>query len=359
MRMPRELDIELTAKCNLRCKYCYFFENENLDYIDLPTQEWTRFFDELGSIGVMKVTLAGGEPFFRDDLKELIDSIVKNRMRFAFLSNGGLITDDIAAYIKKTGRCDSVQISLDGSCAEVHDIGRGKGSFTGAIRGLEILRKHSINTPVRYTIHHFNVDDLENAAKFLLEDLGLKSFSTNSAGYLGNCRKNADAIMLTHADRLKAMITLVDLNKKYEGRITAAAGPLAEAKHFAKMQKAFDEKAPAFSKGGHLMACGCYNNKLSIRCDGGISPCTMLPNINLGVINKDKIIDIWQNNIALNQLRQREKIELSGFEFCKSCDFTDYCTGNCPGLAYNLTQKVNHPSPDACYRNFLQQSQVL
>jgi SynChlorMet cassette radical SAM/SPASM protein ScmE len=359
MRMPRELDIELTAKCNLRCKYCYFFENENLEYTDLSTQEWTQFFDELGSIGVMKVTLAGGEPFFRSDLKELIDSVVKNRMRFALLSNGGLITDDIAAYIKKSGRCDSVQISLDGSCAAIHDIGRGKGSFVGAIRGLEILRKHDINTPVRFTIHHFNVDDLEDAAKFLLEDLGLKMFSTNSAGYFGNCRKNAEEIMLTHADRIKAMKTLVDLNKKYDGRISAAAGPLADAKYFGKMQKASDENAPPFKKGGHLMACGCYNNKLSIRCDGGISPCNMLPNINLGFINKDKIIDIWQNSIALNELRQREKIELSSFEFCKSCDFTDYCTGNCPGLAYNLTQKVNHPSPDACYRNFLEQTKSL
>ena len=175
--MPREIDIELTAKCNLRCKYCYFFENENLDYIDLSTQEWIRFFDELGSIGVMKVTLAGGEPFYRNDLIEIIDSIVKNRMRFSLLSNGGLITDNIAAYIKNTGRCDSVQISLDGSCAAINDLGRGKGSFDGAIRGLEILKKHEINTLVRYTIHHFNVDDLEDAAKFLLDDLGLKSFS--------------------------------------------------------------------------------------------------------------------------------------------------------------------------------------
>jgi SynChlorMet cassette radical SAM/SPASM protein ScmE len=203
------------------------------------------------------------------------------------------------------------------------------------------------------------VDDLENAARLLLEDLGLPSFSTNSAGYFGNCRKNADDIMLTHSDRIKAMKTLVELNKKYNGRIGAAAGPLAEAKHFKKMQKAFDNHAPAFPKGGHLSACGCYYNKLSIRCDGGITPCTMLPNIILGLINKDKIIDIWQNNSALTELRQREKIELSDFEFCHGCDFTDYCTGNCPGLAYNYTQVVNHPSPDACYRNFLQQTPSL
>ena len=249
--MPRTIDVELTARCNLRCKYCYFFENPDIEYIDLPTDEWIRFFDELGSIGVMEVTLAGGEPFFRNDLKQILDSIVKNRMRFSLLSNGGLITDDIAAYIKQTGRCNSVQVSLDGSCAEIHDTGRGHGSFTGAIRGLGILQKHDIKTSVRYTIHHLNVGDLEDAAKLLLEDLALPGFSTNAASYFGNCRKNADEIMLTHADRIKAMKTLVDLNKKYNGRITAAAGPLAEAKHFDKMQKAFDENAPAFTNGGH------------------------------------------------------------------------------------------------------------
>jgi len=354
MRMPRTIDVELTARCNLRCKYCYFFENPDIEYIDLPTDEWIRFFDELGSIGVMEVTLAGGEPFFRNDLKQILDSIVKNRMRFSLLSNGGLITDDIAAYIKQTGRCNSVQVSLDGSCAEIHDTGRGHGSFTGAIRGLGILQKHDIKTSVRYTIHHLNVGDLEDAAKLLLEDLALPGFSTNAASYFGNCRKNADEIMLTHADRIKAMKTLVELNKKYSGRITAAAGPLAEAKHFDKMQKAFDENAPAFTNGGHLTACGCYNSKLSVRCDGGITPCTMLPNITLGFINKDKIIDIWQNSPTLNELRQRNQIKLSGFEFCKGCNFVDYCTGNCPGLAYNYTREVNHPSPDACYRNFLQ-----
>jgi SynChlorMet cassette radical SAM/SPASM protein ScmE len=280
-------------------------------------------------------------------------------MRFSFNSNGGLVTDEIAAYIKKSGRCNSIQISLDGSCAAIHDKVRGHGSFAGAIRGLEILKKHDIQTRVRYTIHHFNVDDLENTAKYLLEDFGIPTFSTNSASFFGNCRKNAAEIMLTHSDRIKAMKTLEELNRKYGERIKAIAGPLTDVTYFKKMQKAFDENAPAFSKGGRLTACGCYNSKLAVRCDGGITPCTMLSNITLGFINKDKIIDIWQNSVALSELRHRENIKLSEFESCKDCDFTGYCTGNCPGLAYNYTQEVNHPSPDACYRNFLQQTSAL
>ena len=88
MCTPRGVDIQLTAKCNLRCRYCYFFNNLAMEYRDLPTAEWLRFFDELGSLGVMDVTLSGGEPFMREDLPALLEGIVRNRMRFALLSNG-------------------------------------------------------------------------------------------------------------------------------------------------------------------------------------------------------------------------------------------------------------------------------
>src|SRR3989339_616091 len=111
MRTPRSLTIEITARCNLRCRYFYFFNNPVVEYRDLPADEWLKFFDELGSLGVMEVILAGGEPFIREDLRLLIDGIVRNRMRFAFLSNGGLISDETATFLAGTGRCDYVQES--------------------------------------------------------------------------------------------------------------------------------------------------------------------------------------------------------------------------------------------------------
>jgi len=97
MRTPRSLSIEITARCNLRCRYCYFFNNKAVEYRDLPAGEWLKFFDELGSLGVMNVTLAGGEPFIREDLTALIEGIVRNRMRLSFLSDGAPIGDEIAA----------------------------------------------------------------------------------------------------------------------------------------------------------------------------------------------------------------------------------------------------------------------
>lgn len=359
MRTPRSVTVEITARCNLRCRYCYFFNNPVVEYRDLPTDEWLKFFDELGSLGVMEVILAGGEPFIREDLRLLLDGIVRNRMRFAFLSNGGLINDEIATFLASTGRCDYVQVSVDGSCAEVHDSCRGKGSFDGAIRGIRTLQRHGIAVAVRVTIHRSNVHDLENIAHFLLDELGLPDFATNSAGYVGTCCKNAEAVLMNMEERKEAIATLLRLTAKYDGRISANAGPLTDGRMWHRMEEARAQNAPAFNNGGHLTACGCPNSKIAVRADGVIVPCSMLAHVELGRINHDSLAEIWNNSPALNQLRNRHTIPLTGFEFCAGCSYIPYCTGNCPGLAYALTGIVDHPSPDACLRRFLKEGGTI
>jgi SynChlorMet cassette radical SAM/SPASM protein ScmE len=203
------------------------------------------------------------------------------------------------------------------------------------------------------TIHRHNVHDLENAARFFFEDLGLDGFGTNSVGYLGTCRINADDVMLTTAERELAMESLLRLNQKYRGRINAQAGPLAEGQRWQQMEDARLQDAPPFSNGGYLTGCGCPKTKLSVRADGAMIPCCMLAHIVLGWINKDTMVDVWQNSPELNTLRNRHVIPLTRFDFCAGCPYIPYCTGNCPGLAYTMTGEVDHPSPDACLRRFL------
>jgi SynChlorMet cassette radical SAM/SPASM protein ScmE len=353
MRTPRSVDLEITSRCNLRCRYCYFFENPAVTYNELNTGEWLRFIAELGDCKVMKVCLAGGEPFIREDLAQLIEAIVKNRMRFSILSNGTLINDDIAEFIANTKRCDFVQVSVDGSCAEVHESGRGKGSFANAVRGIKILQKHGIPVTVRTTIHRHNVHDLENTAHFLLKELGLQDFSTNAAGFIGSCRKNSRDLLLTMEDRQAAMETLSRLALQYAGRITAQAGPLADAEFWERMETARRQKAPSFNNGGRLTGCGCTRNSIAVRADGTIVPCSMLAHLELGRINQNSLIEIWQKNHALNALRLRHNIPLADFAYCSDCGYLDYCTGNCPGLGYAMTGQVDFPSPDACLKRFL------
>ncbi|MBP8695264.1 MAG: SynChlorMet cassette radical SAM/SPASM protein ScmE [Syntrophobacterales bacterium] len=354
MRTPKKVDIDITNRCNLRCRYCYHFESAGDADGDLPAEEWLRFFGELNRCAVTEVTLAGGEPFIREDFKEIIGGIVKNRMRFAVLSNGTLITDETAAFLAATGRCNYVQVSIDGSMPESHDAMRGRGSFARAVEGLLTLRRNGVRAAVRVTIHRKNVRDLEAIARFLLEDIGLPSFGTNSAGAMGLCRKNAEMVQLTTEDRMVAMETLLRLTKKYNGRINAMAGPLAEARGWWDMEDARNgEKQLTSPKRGYLTGCGCYRSGLAVRADGAITPCTMLSHIELGRINRDDLGVIWREHAALNALRRRDEIPLSGFSFCEGCPYVNFCTGNCPGLSYTLMGEVNHPSPDACLRTFL------
>ena len=359
MNTPKSVHLDLTQRCNLRCKYCAHFTGPGDVDQDLPTEEWIQFFEELNRCAVLDVCLSGGEPFLRSDLKELIEGIVKNRMRFNILSNGTLITDDLASFLASTGRCNSVQVSIDGSTSETHDSFCGKGVFDKAVAGLKCIQRHGIPATVRVTIHRHNVRDLEEIARLLLEDLGIGSFSTNAASHMGLCREYAEQIQLTVEERSLAMETLLRLNRKYKGRIQAAAGPLAEAKQWMKMEQSRREGCARLENCGQLSSCGGVFSRMAVRADGVMVPCNQLSHLELGRINQDDLADVWQKHTELARMRDRRQVSLSEYEFCQDCDYVDYCRGNCPALAYTLVGEENHPSPDACLRQFLAEGGAL
>ena len=354
MRTPRSVDVSITNRCNLRCKYCYHFTSAGDVDHDLSTEEWLEFFQELHRCVVTEVTVAGGEPFCREDLKELVEGVVHNSMRFTLLSNGTLITDEMAAFLASTGRCNGVQVSIDGSIPITHDSFRGKGNFDKAVAGIRTLQRHNVPVLIRVTIHRENVRDLEGVARLLLDDIGLPSFSTNSAGYMGLCRQNSEQVQLTVEERSLAMETLLRLNQKYNGRISATAGPLAAGRSWLEMENARHEGRDSIAGRGYLVSCGGMMNKIAVRADGIMVPCNQISHIELGRINQDDLKEVWQNHPELKRLRERRNIPLSGFEFCRGCDYINYCAGGCPAPAYTIVGDEYHPSPDSCIRQFLE-----
>ena len=354
MKTPRSVDLSITNHCNLRCTYCSHFTGSGDVGQDLPKEEWLQFFEELNRCAVMNVTIGGGEPFCRQDLQKLIEGIVRNRMRFNILSNGTLITDGMAAFLASTGRCDGVQVSIDGSVPTTHDACRGEGNFLKAMQGIKSLQNNDVPVSVRVTIHKENVRDLENVARLLLEEVGLPSFSTNAASYMGLCRQNTDQVQLTVEEHSLAIDTLLKLAKKYNGRISATAGPLAEGRNWLEMEKACQQGKESLPGQGYLTSCNGPMNHVAVRADGVMVPCGQMSHIELGRINRDNLQEIWQEHLELKNLRERHKIPLEDFEFCQGCEYINYCTGNCPALAYTILGKENHPSPDACLKRFLE-----
>jgi len=353
MKSPKSVDLNITTRCNLRCSYCSHFSSKGDVKKDLPIEEWLLFFKELNENAVMDVCLSGGEPLIRKDFKELVDGVVKNRMRFSMLSNGTLITNDILEYIKSTKRCDSIQVSIDGPGHDTHDIFRGKGTFEKALNGLKLLLKHKLPATVRVTVHRFNYKNLDEVARLLLEEIGLPSFSTNSASNFGLCRENKDSIQLNAEEYSEAMEKLIELNIKYKGRIGAQAGPLASGKHWMEIEEAIAMGKKSLPGCGYLRSCGGVFSKMAVRADGIMLPCSQIPHVELGKINKDKLQDVWLNHPELIRLRERRDIPLGQFELCRDCKYIPYCRGGCPAVSYTLTGDENKPSTDACYRVFI------
>ncbi|MBW1768039.1 MAG: SynChlorMet cassette radical SAM/SPASM protein ScmE [Deltaproteobacteria bacterium] len=354
---PQSVDISLTGKCNLRCQYC-FYADEMQSRQDLPVQQWLSFFKELGQLGVHDVCLSGGEIFTRSDLWDLIDSIIANRMRYSILTNGTLITEktlDLFRKEKRRTRLNSIQVSIDGSCPDIHDKSRGKGSFNKAVRGLRLIKEAGLPGTSRVTVNRYNVDDLENIAQLLLDHIGLQSFTTNDAMPMGAGCHNQHTITLQPGQQLKVMKSLASLAERYDGRVQAMAGPLAKWRSYKEMEhaRATGEKTTRWEM-GYLTACGCVFSKLAVHHDGVISPCNMLSGLELGKINTNSIKKIWKTHPTLRALKERRQIPMNQVAGCEDCEWTPYCNGSCPGLAYEMTGDFNRANPHDCYALFLE-----
>ena len=303
------------------------------------------------------LTLSGGEVFVRKDLFELLDRIIDRRMSYSILTNGVLVDEKMIARLmekKRRLRLNSIQVSIDGSCAEIHDRSRGKGCFEKAVRGLRLLKEAGFPVTSRVTVNRHNVDDLDNVARLLLEDVGLDSFGTNDAMPMGAGCDNQAGITLLPQQQLQAMETLVRLEKRYNGRVTATAGPLAKWKMYGEMEhaRATGEKVARWQM-GYLTACGCVFNKLAVHHDGIITPCNMLAGLELGRVNRDSVTTIWKTHPILKALKERRNIPMQEVPGCEECEWAPYCNGSCPGLAHTMTGDFNMANPHDCYKQFL------
>lgn len=148
----QQVILELTQKCNLRCKYCIYNEYNpayrNFESIDMEWDIAKKAIDYTCAHSGKKVavTFYGGEPLVKYDLMkkciEYSQSIMSDRdLSFSFSTNLTLMTRNIAKYIASIESC-SVLCSLDGP-EVIHDSYRvradGTGSFDEAIRGLRYL----------------------------------------------------------------------------------------------------------------------------------------------------------------------------------------------------------------------------
>jgi radical SAM protein with 4Fe4S-binding SPASM domain len=315
----------VTERCNLKCRHCY--QNEVL-----PEMTFTQICDGISNIcnaieswkkeyniDISPVIhFTGGEPLIRRDIFQIIRHAQSSGLSVSLMSNGTLITDEIARQLKENGIKD-IQISLDG-LEEVHDSIRGKGSFQRTVRGIEKLIKSGVDTNINLTLSRLNSHQLPGMIK-LAEDIGISAVSFSR---LVPCGSGSTLI--------KDMLTSQEINDIYHhfhnyGNNSVeviSRDPLA-------IVSAYQEEIPDvdFPIGG--CAAGVFG--ITITSDGSIMPCRRMDLV-IGNITEQSFRELWAESDVLWSLRSREAYKGN----CGKCLYWAICRG-CRAVALAVSRQ--------------------
>ena len=123
------------------------------------------------------------------------------------------------------------------------------------------------------------------------------------------------------------METLAVLNEKYNGRISANAGPQALARHFAEIEESLARGQKSLPGRGKLCSCGGVFSEMAVLHDGTMVPCDMLPTLTMGVIGLHSLAEAWRCSPAINTVRYRREIPLASLPECQGCQYAGFCAG--------------------------------
>lgn len=175
-RVPLAGTIELTRRCNNRCRHCY----NNLPASDphalaeeLRTDELVRILDEAAAAGCVWLLLTGGEIFLRPDFKEVYTHAKEKGLLVTLFTNGTLVTPELADFLADS-RPFSIEITLYGATRETYERVTGApGSFGRCLRGIGHLRDRGLPLKLKAAVSTLNRHEIRGMKRFAENDLGL------------------------------------------------------------------------------------------------------------------------------------------------------------------------------------------
>lgn len=167
------LRLSVTDRCNLRCVYC--LPEFSKDFIDesklLTIEEYFRLIRILGSLGIKKIRITGGEPLVRKGIPKLIKNInsLENIEETAMTTNGILLEkylDELAA-----NGLSSLNISLDTLDEKKYNYITRGGELEKVIKSIERAIKYKIKIKINSVIiDDFNKNDITNLVDFAVNN---------------------------------------------------------------------------------------------------------------------------------------------------------------------------------------------
>ena len=217
MRSPmlRYAFIELTERCNLRCKHCGSSCRDSADRAQVASEYIYRAIDDIVSHTHPRDTMfciTGGEPLLRGDWFEICSYIARKGYSWGMTTNGTLIDEKCLERLIQAGM-KTVSVSLDGGRQAHDELRCVPGSYDAAVRGIKLLSGSGAFKEVQITtvVSTLNIDSLDEIKSIVL-GLGVDSWKIASVEPIGRARENGE--LMLSAEQYRRLFDYISEERK-------------------------------------------------------------------------------------------------------------------------------------------------
>lgn len=310
---PHSAMIEISDRCNETCVHCYQVHGQKGE---LSTDELREVIDQLADIGVLFLTLSGGEPTLRRDFLDIVAHARARGFVVSLYTNASRIDERMAAELGRLGLAEA-EVSLYSHRPAVHDgITRVPGSFERTVRGIRLLLEQGVRVKVKTPVMRVNAGDIDEYRTFV-EGLGAEP---------------AWGVRLMPRED----------SRDFPVELVPDDGAMADFLRW-RQQHAPAPDVRRDLDSAPCGACGAAGGKLHVEPDGQLHPCTQLDRP-LGHALRDGIRKSW---IEADEPRALRRLTWADLHGCRDCDIRDHCS-RCHAAALHETGDALGPYETAC-----------
>jgi radical SAM protein with 4Fe4S-binding SPASM domain len=285
----RYLELQITDKCNLKCRHCYVGQSRN---IEMPLDQLRSVLQEFQAMQGLRLLITGGEPLLHSSFADFNSMLPDYAFRKILLTNGLMLDKAVIRSLN----ADEIQFSVDGM-EHGHDAIRGEGTFRKVVDRMEVALAEGVAVSASTMVHSENLSEFEEMKELFLR-MGIKDWSVDIPCEEGNLRANG-ALMISPDEGGEY------LDYGFGGSL--------------------HESAEGYGCGLHLAA---------VLAGGEICKCAFYREMPTGHI-KDGLAAAWA---------KIEPIRLAELDCIKTdCEFLEKCRGGCryrAGVIASKTDKV-------------------
>jgi len=330
---------ELTPHCNLNCKACYIHNAKEAGRVTLPASFWLEQARQAADLGMLVLSLTGGETLLYPGLDELMEGLSKLGLFISFNTNGTLIDEERVAWFLRF--CPAkINISLYGASDETYERYCGiTDGFTKVSKAVDLLLAAGLNVYLNGMLTPYNLRELAQMHRFAAD----RKLVLHASAYAFPLR--------THPGQ--------DIRGQYRFTPEEAAAAAASHELLTQGPEVFRRTgvnrllAVRLRQEGILCdACSECNggaNNFQISCDGVLHPCAMYQQV---------AVSLREHPFAeARELLSRQMQAIPYPEKCNACDRKDLCPV-CKAAVYLETGDVTQ-APDYLCRYSAAYEQIL